>query len=187
MAASLDSILSKSPVPTIVDLPPTTSEDVHPPNGFADDLLRYTPIPTLILDAALLVREVSDSYLAVSGASNREDVVGHHADNVFQAVNFPAHASAREALRTVTAQNTRSVQQLKHLTTDGRAWTIRAIPIFRHGGALRCIQMEFTDTTEEHKTQLELEERLYVNETFRILVETVKDYARYHSHIPRTT
>lgn len=37
--------------------------------------------------------------------------------------------------------------------------------------------MEFHDVTEEHKRRLELEERLYTNETFRILVETVKDYA----------
>jgi osomolarity two-component system sensor histidine kinase TcsA len=37
--------------------------------------------------------------------------------------------------------------------------------------------MEFMDTTEDHRRQLELEERLYANETFRILVETVKDYA----------
>ena len=167
MAASLGSFPSTPPLPTIVDLPPTTSEDVYPPSGFVDDLLRYTPVPTLILDAALLVRQVSDTYLIVSGASNREDLVGRNADDIFsQAVSFSAHASARKALRI--AQDTKSVQQLKHLTIDGRAWTVRAVPVIRHG-ALRYLQMEITDTTEEHRKQLELEERLYTNECFRIL------------------
>lgn len=177
MAASLDKILSKAPVPTIVGLPTSTSEDVYPLNSFLEDLFRYTPIPTLILDAALLVREVSDSLLTVSGAINRKDVVGHHADDIFfnnKVVTFPAHASARTAIRT--AQDTGSLQQIQHLTTDNRAWTVRIVPIIRHGN-LRYLQMEFIDTTEEHRRQLEAQERLYANETFRILVETVKDYA----------
>jgi osomolarity two-component system sensor histidine kinase TcsA len=175
MAASLESILSKSPVPTVVDLPPMTAAHDFNPNGFADDLVRYTPIPTLVLDASLVVRQASDTYLEVSGLRNREDVVGHHADDIFNtAVTFSAHASAGTAIRT--AQNTGSTHQQEHLSNDGRAWTIRAVPIFRHG-SLRCVQMEFIDTTAERTRQLELEERLYTNETFRILVETVKDYA----------
>jgi osomolarity two-component system sensor histidine kinase TcsA len=175
MAASSESILSKSPVPTIVDLPPITAAHDFKPNGFADDLLRYTPIPTLILDASLVIRQASDSYLEVSGVRNREDVIGHHADDIFsKAVIFPAHTSAGTAIRT--AQYTESAHQQKHLSNDGRAWTVRAVPVFCYG-SLRCIQMEFVDTTAEHQKQLELEERLYTNETFRVLVETVKDYA----------
>ncbi|KAF2823985.1 two-component system protein A [Ophiobolus disseminans] len=175
MAASLNAILTKSPVPSVVGLPPTIPEDVCQPNSFADDLLRYTPVATLILDAALQIRQVSDSYLRVSGANNRNHVVGHYAPNIFhQTVTFPAHASAREALQI--AQDTGSVQQVQHLTNDNRAWTIRAVPVVRHG-SLRYFQMEFTDTTEQRRQQLELEERLYTNECYRALVETVKDYA----------
>ncbi|CAN9387441.1 unnamed protein product [Alternaria alternata] len=37
--------------------------------------------------------------------------------------------------------------------------------------------MEFLDITEEHKRQLELRERSYHNETFQLLVATIKDYA----------
>ncbi|KAF2637641.1 hypothetical protein P280DRAFT_406259 [Massarina eburnea CBS 473.64] len=37
--------------------------------------------------------------------------------------------------------------------------------------------MEFTDVTDAHLKQVELQEKMYANDTFRILVETVKDYA----------
>jgi osomolarity two-component system sensor histidine kinase TcsA len=175
MAACLGTNLPKSPIATVVDLPPTAPKDNYDSNGFANDLLRYTPIPTIVLDAGLLVSLVSDSYLTVSGISNRKDVVGHHANDIFEkVVTFPAHALARKALDI--AQATASVQQLQHLTDTGTAWTIRVVPIFRHD-SLFYVQMEFLDTTDEHRKQLELEERLYINETFRILVETVKDYA----------
>lgn len=176
MAASLESLLPKSPISTVVDLPQAiTSNDIDS-DSFGDDLIRYSPIPTVVLDAKLLVRQVSHSYLIVSGASDREHLVGRHASDLFaNAVTvFPAHASANKAI--YYARDTLRVQQVKHLEATGIAWDIRAVPIVRHG-SLRYIQMEFIDTTEERKRQLELEERLYVNETFRILVETVKDYA----------
>jgi osomolarity two-component system sensor histidine kinase TcsA len=37
--------------------------------------------------------------------------------------------------------------------------------------------MEFLDITEEHQRQLEFRERSYQNETFQLLVATIKDYA----------
>jgi osomolarity two-component system sensor histidine kinase TcsA len=175
MAACLGTLVPKSPAVTIADLPPKTPSDDDSSNGFVDDLLKYTPIPTVLLDATLVVCQASDTYLTVSGATNRQDLLGRHANDIFdKAVTFPAHTSARKALHI--AQATASVQQLQHLTDAGTAWTVRAVPILRHG-SLRYIQMEFLDTTEEHRKRLQLEERLYVNDTFRILVETVKDYA----------
>jgi osomolarity two-component system sensor histidine kinase TcsA len=174
MATSLGSLLPKSPIATVVDLPSALPGNDVDFNSFGDDLIRYSPIATIVLDAALLVRQVSDSYVTVSGAKHREDVVGRHASDLFTNTAFPAHASANKAIHF--ARDTLRVQQVKHLEANGAAWDIRAVPVARHG-SLRFIQMEFTDTTEERKRQLELEERLYVNETFRILVETVKDYA----------
>jgi osomolarity two-component system sensor histidine kinase TcsA len=174
MAESWDVESPKLPVQTVDNLPPTAPSSDASFHGYADDLIRYTPIPTIILDAALSVRQVSDSYVAVSGASDRSRLVGRHADAVLDKTTFLAHASAHKVLRI--ARDTARVQQLKHFTDVGTAWTVRAIPIFRHD-SLCYMQMEFLDTTEELRRQLELEERLYVNDTFRILVETVKDYA----------
>lgn len=172
---SLDSTLPDSLVPIVVDVPSVATSHNQSALAQADDLTRYSPIPTVILDAALLVLQVSDSYVTVSGASDRKDLIGHHADELFKRISdFPAHASARRAADL--ARGTACTQQIRHVTEKGTSCTIRAVPIIRHG-SLRYIQMEFLDTTDELRKQLELEERLYVNETFRILVETVKDYA----------
>jgi osomolarity two-component system sensor histidine kinase TcsA len=163
------------PSPTSDDLPTSRKHDDYASSSLAYDLIRYTPAPTVILDASLLVRQVSDSYVEVSGASDRDHLVGRHADDIFH-VNFtqPAFATARTAVRA--ARDTGQLQQTKVVTDTGAAWNLRAVPIIRHE-SLRCIQMEFLDITTEHQRQLELKERSYQNETFRILVETVRDYA----------
>ncbi|PSN71215.1 sensor histidine kinase-like protein/response regulator Fos-1 [Corynespora cassiicola Philippines] len=159
------------PAPAVVDHPsPAPVAD-----SFALDLLRLTPIPTIVLDPALAVRHVSDSYCRVSGA-RREQLLGYAADDLFRAkATLPSFASARQAIRA--ALQTKRPYQLDDIQPDGRTtWTVRVMPVYRHE-SLGFIKMELTDTTEQRQKQLELEERLHTNETFRILVETVKDYA----------
>jgi osomolarity two-component system sensor histidine kinase TcsA len=154
-----------------VDLPrQQTEEDV----GLAI-VFRYTPIPTIVLDSDLVIRQVSDSYVEVSeGACLRERVVGLHAYEFFdQQKNKIPSQDARKAFQI--AISSKQPHQLLHV--DGHiTWNIRIVPIFRHG-SLRFIQMELLDVTEERRKQRELEDRLDANENFRILVETVKDYA----------
>lgn len=176
MAASLSSLLPKSHTPRAVDIAPAPGREAGTDSiVFGDELIRYSPIPTVILDAALAVRQVSDSYVRQSGASDRKELLGRHANDLFaNTVTFPAHASADKAVRI--AHSTSKVQHLKHLPDTGTPWTVRAVPISRPG-SLQYIQMEFLDMTEELREQLKLKERLYMNETYRILVETVKDYA----------
>ncbi|KAF2750107.1 hypothetical protein M011DRAFT_396804 [Sporormia fimetaria CBS 119925] len=139
---------------------------------------RYTPVCTLILDAALVVQQVSDSLLhhPISAVRSPDQILGLDLDSVFDTLlTAPALGlSARKALRI--AQDTSRVHELKHVHIDGTAWSIRVVPISRNGSML-YYQIELMDITEEHQKQLEMEERLYTNETFRILVETVKDYA----------
>lgn len=100
--------------------------------------------------------------------------MGQHANDVFERPELPMLASARESLRT--AEETGAPTQVDHLTDSQQAWRTRAVPIYRND-SLHCTQLEVQDVTEEHRKRLELEERMYTNETFRILVETVKDYA----------
>jgi osomolarity two-component system sensor histidine kinase TcsA len=128
-----------------------------------------------VLDSDLVIRQVSDSYVEVSeGAWLRERVVGLHAYQFFdQQKNKIPSQDARKAFQV--AIDTRRPYQLLHV--DGHiTWNIRIVPIFRHD-SLRFIQMEFLDVTEERRKQQEIEDRLDANENFRILVETVKDYA----------
>ncbi|KAJ4984015.1 serine threonine-protein kinase [Stagonosporopsis vannaccii] len=163
-----------------VDLPLQSKQSGSLCNAVSvrNDIFRFTPVPTLILDANRKIIEVSDSLVMTSPGGTREDLVGWHADDVFeraeQTKDFAALASAREA--TQTAEKTGSTTQLDHKTISQQVWRTRAVPI-HHNDELQCMQLEFHDVTEEHKKRLEHEERLYTAETFRILVETVKDYA----------
>lgn len=177
------------------DLPSMGTQDDYASSSLAYDLIRFTPAPTVILDASLFVRHVSDSlvqsktsvvrcldclltflsYVIVSEASDRVKLVGRHADDIFDVkFTIPAFASARELVST--ACRTGKLQQTKVVTDKGIAWNLRAVPIIRQG-TLRCVQMEFFDITEEHRRQLEFRERSYQNETFQLLVATIKDYA----------
>ncbi|KAH9860090.1 hypothetical protein IAQ61_011874 [Plenodomus lingam] len=144
-------------------------------DGLANDLIRYTPVPTLILDASLHVRFISDSYSLVSGASNNDGLVGRHAHNLFSHTDALYHLASPQNLIRL-AIDTGCRQQVKVLDA-GTVWNLRIIPIRRHDSSLCYVQMEYHDMTEEHRRQLELEERVHANETFKILVETVKDYA----------
>ncbi|KZM19509.1 Histidine kinase [Ascochyta rabiei] len=176
VAASLDAIQSKPPVSTLVDLPPPERPDsVCDASSVEFDIFRYTPVPTLILNASRVVVQVSDSFVMTSPGGRRENLVGRIADDVLgRTSEFPALASACETIRIV--EQTGAPIQLDHITDSQQVWRTRTVPIYRND-SLCCTQMEFQDVTEEHLKRLELEERMYTNETFRILVETVKDYA----------
>ncbi|KAF2738586.1 hypothetical protein EJ04DRAFT_560592 [Polyplosphaeria fusca] len=167
--------------PVVVHLPQPQPrlDDADDCNGLALDLIRLTPVPTLVLDSSLSVRQVSDSFLDFSGSRVRERTIGLHVDRLFDQPNtLPSLAAAQRALRL--AQDTRRPYELEDVIhpLQGRwkAWSIRVVPIFRHA-KLRCLHMEVTDSTEQHRRQLELEERLSTSETFRMFVEAVKDYA----------
>ncbi|KAF2630353.1 sensor histidine kinase-like protein/response regulator Fos-1 [Macroventuria anomochaeta] len=179
VAASLDAILPKPPVSTLVDLPqPKRPDSICDASSAEFDIFRFTPVPTLILDASRRIVQVSDSFVMTSPGGRREDLVGWHADDVLDRTDrtsaFPVLASAREAIRIV--EETGSLTQLDHSTDSQQVWRTRTVPIYRND-SLHCTQLEFHDVTEEHRKRLELEERLRNVETFRILVETVKDYA----------
>ncbi|KAK7177612.1 hsp90-like protein [Paraphaeosphaeria sporulosa] len=138
-------------------------------------VFRRTPIPTVLLDSSLVFRQVSDSYLKVSGGYRADQVLGLRSDEVFdEMATIPSRDSANKAIRA--AKETRLPYWLDDAQADGTIWSIRTSPIYDNDSLL-YIQMELQDATEERRKQLELEERLYTNETFRILVETVKDYA----------
>lgn len=179
VAASLDAIRSKPPVSALVDLPqPRRPDSVCDASSLEFDIFRYTPVPTLVLNASRRIVQVSDSLVMTSPGGRREHLVGWRADDVFDRAertsDFPVLASAREAVQTV--ERTGSPTQHDHVTESQQVWRTRVVPIYRND-SLHCTQLEFHDVTEEHRKRLELEERLYTNETFRILVETVKDYA----------
>jgi osomolarity two-component system sensor histidine kinase TcsA len=179
MAGALPASPGAIPTPLIsvpLDDHPPPGSDVSDNAGSAEhQIFRFMPSPTLVLDASLVVVQVSDSFLTSASVGSRQTLIGQPADTLFNRASlFPALASARTAVHHV--QRSALPTQLEHLTDSGEAWNVRANPIVYHG-ALRFVTVEFQDITKDYKKRLELEEQMYSNETFRILVETVKDYA----------
>jgi osomolarity two-component system sensor histidine kinase TcsA len=132
-------------------------------------------VPTILLDSSLVVRQVSDSYLEVSGGCRADQILRLRHDEFFdQKPTIPSRNSAHKAIQA--AKESGLPYRLDHVQPDGTVWNVRTIPVYDNGSLL-CVQMEFQDVTEKRRKQLELVDRLYTNETFRILVETVKGYA----------
>ncbi|KAH7122414.1 sensor histidine kinase-like protein/response regulator Fos-1 [Dendryphion nanum] len=173
-AAAPPTTTSPSPTkgPTVVDQAVPSSLDDDDP---ALALFCRTPIPTVVLDPSRVIRQVSHSYLDVSGACGRDQILGLTIDELLdKTLTLPSLSTARKAIRA--SEETKRPYTLNQVQADGTTWAIRTVPLYHHG-RLQYVQMELTDITEERRKQLELEEKLYANETFRILVETVKDYA----------
>jgi osomolarity two-component system sensor histidine kinase TcsA len=168
LSATADPAHLPPSLPSPSPLPPKNRD-----TDLALDIFRHTPVPTVVLNPSLVVVEISDSYCHISRGLDREQLLGRPLDVLCQTVTLPDLASSREGIQI--ARDTLRPHQLE-LGHDGRTWSLRTVPISSHG-VLRCLLMELQDTTEAHRRQLELEERVYSNETFRILVETVKDYA----------
>ncbi|EMC93177.1 hypothetical protein BAUCODRAFT_230062 [Baudoinia panamericana UAMH 10762] len=143
--------------------------------GLSDRIFANTPVPTVILDQTLTIRHVSKSYYALSSRTPEELIGENIYGFVEQKVPVPDVATVRGAIETAIA--TGNVQTIHDIPTpDGSFYSMRTTPIVEDGELLYII-FEIENTTQEHMRQTELREQLSINETFRILVETVKDYA----------
>jgi osomolarity two-component system sensor histidine kinase TcsA len=166
--------------PAYPDSPASFISHNQPRARHSDDKLclhffRRTPVPTILFDSSLVICQVSDSYLEVLGSCRADQILGLRHDEFFdQTLTVPTRDLANKAIQA--AKESRLPHQFDHVQPGGTVWNVRTVPIYDNGSLL-YVQMELQDVTGERLKQLELEERLYVNETFRILVETVKDYA----------
>ncbi|KAJ9220589.1 hypothetical protein DTO169C6_7102 [Paecilomyces variotii] len=134
-----------------------------------------TPIPTLVLDADLDIIQVSDSFLALSGHT-REECRGR---SVFEltSIGIPAVGPAAYRNTISTAIAIRAPQVIVDVEWAGHSLSnLRVTPV--HEGDRLCnILIEVLDITEMVPRRRPGREQLYVNETYRILIDTVKDYA----------
>ncbi|KAL4937882.1 Two-component system protein A [Aspergillus oleicola] len=134
-------------------------------------IYRYTPVPTLVLDASLKILEVSNSHAALSGKS-RESLlhvsVGNLDPETIPVPNIPTLYGAFCA-----AYSTRETQLIENFLVNGKiTYNLRLTPIFEDDTLLYVV-LEAVKLTEEALNN----QHAYMNETYKILVNTVKDYA----------
>ena len=138
-------------------------------------IFALTPIPCIILDSSFHIVQVSASYLALSKFSPEECVGLSIYDFVETKIPVPDVASVRHAIET--AISIKDVYIMDGIgVPNGGFWRVRTIPIFDKDELLYVV-LEGQDTTDEHSKMQALNDQLYASETFRILVNTVKDYA----------
>jgi osomolarity two-component system sensor histidine kinase TcsA len=137
-----------------------------------DVFAALSPVAGLLLDPSLCVLNVSATYLALFNVS-ADDCIGL---NVYEHVESKAISPGTEPLRHVidTALETRALYAKAGFeAADQTFWSLRAVPIFDEDRLL-YVALEWADITEEH---LKRQAVLDTDDTYRILVETVKDYA----------
>ncbi|QKX53094.1 uncharacterized protein TRUGW13939_00165 [Talaromyces rugulosus] len=136
------------------------------------------PTPTLVLDAKLRVIQVSDSHLKFTGF-DREECLGH---SIF---DFPPHKVPAPDITTLHRVITTAITTTSPQVIDGVEVAVGAVISLYHlritpvleGGKLRNVLVAAHDVTSEQPIRQSKKELVYMNETYRILVDTIKEYA----------
>jgi osomolarity two-component system, sensor histidine kinase TcsA len=130
-----------------------------------DRALALNPIPTVVLDSDGVIMQVSQGFRDVTGMKEEE-----YLSKSLKALHVPIiHAS----LLNEQMGGTDKKAALKFV--DGKYWRTRLTPILDRG--LKLFMVEAEDVTEEQVELKKTQDRLQSYETYRILVDTVKDYA----------
>jgi osomolarity two-component system sensor histidine kinase TcsA len=138
-------------------------------------IYRYTPIPTLILDKDLCVVEVSDSHCSLSGQS-RDVVLGTCAcDLPPHSIPAPDTLSLYGAISA--AISSKEIQIMERIRVGGTnsTYQLRVTPIIENSELIYVV-LEAQNISRDHWEASD-EHHAYVNETYKILVNTVQDYA----------
>lgn len=161
-------------------LPLSPLEDRAAPASDSDlgAIFALIPIPTLVLDAKLRVIQVSDSHLNFTGF-DREECLGQ---SIF---DFPPHKVPAPDITTLHRVITSAITSGSPQVIDGvevavgvvfSIYHLRITPILE-GGKLRNVLLAAHDVTRDQPIRQSKKELVYMNETYRILVDTVKEYA----------
>ncbi|KAE9366955.1 hypothetical protein N431DRAFT_349822 [Stipitochalara longipes BDJ] len=135
----------------------------------------FTPIPTVLLDAAFRIIQVSASFLALNQLAS-DDCLGV---NIYDLVKSRTLIPGPAALQVVLdkAILSKNVYTTSENQAAGRlSASLRAVPIFEQDSLLYVL-LEVQDTSAENGRRSAINDQLDTNDTYRVLVDTVKDYA----------
>ncbi|KAJ5982276.1 hypothetical protein N7451_012376 [Penicillium sp. IBT 35674x] len=138
-------------------------------------IYRYYPVPTLILNEDLCVVEASDSHCTFSGQS-RDELVGTCACDVpVHIIPAPDTPTLYGALRAAITSKEVQIMEEIHVKSKNSTYQLRITPIFEKSSLIYVI-LEAQNISKDGRVSTN-EQHAYMNETYRILVDTVKDYA----------
>ncbi|RAL12983.1 sensor histidine kinase/response regulator Fos-1/TcsA [Aspergillus homomorphus CBS 101889] len=149
--------------------------NVQPFDAALSRIYRHTPTPTVVLDASLQVVEVSDSHLSFAGLSRDVALESFICDICPRVIPALDIATLYGALRAaITSRDIQHVDNI-HLPDPNSYYSLRITPIYEKSTLLymtleaHSITKKFSNPTNNHHS--------YVNDTYKVLLDTVKDYA----------
>ncbi|OJJ05282.1 hypothetical protein ASPVEDRAFT_86634 [Aspergillus versicolor CBS 583.65] len=134
-------------------------------------IYRYTPVPTLVLDPSMTIVEVSNSHSTISCQSRDSLLHATVGDLDPEAIPVPNIPTLYGALHA--ACTTRETQLIERIVANNKiALNLRVTPIF-DGPTLLYVVLEAQKLTGEAQNH----QHGYMDETYKVLVDTVRDYA----------
>jgi osomolarity two-component system, sensor histidine kinase TcsA len=140
-------------------------------------IFALSPVPILVLTPALTVLEASTGYLKIASirrdqcvGASLDDALGDRLGQIFDQETI--HNGVSEALARRIPYLSEIVGPLEEFY-----YRTRTTPVYEAADKLVYILLEFVDSSTEHARQTSLLKQLRACETYRLLVNTVKDYA----------
>lgn len=157
------------------DSRPHKSSAAEPFDSALGRIYRYTPVPTLVLDPSLHIVEVSESHQTLSDQPRDRWLDRSICDVSPRLIPAPDFATLYGVLRVATS--TRSVQVIDgfHVEECRGYYSLRVTPIFE-GFTLLYVVLEAHNVTKDY-IQSVGNRNAYLSETYKILLDTVRDYA----------
>src|SRR5215471_15199196 len=139
-----------------------------------DRIFSLTSIPTIVLDPSQTILQVSQGFCDVSGFSPTDCLEFQLAD-IIDRIPLLHIASIEQDIQNAILG--RRHCHSEPIAIKEKFWKTRIVPIFEKSGELVYIILEFNDVTDEVAANQSLKNQLRASETYRLLVDTVKDYA----------
>ncbi|KAJ5526400.1 hypothetical protein N7494_013050 [Penicillium frequentans] len=139
-------------------------------------IFRYTPTPTVILDGSLRVVGTSESH-QTRVKHTRARLLGTSIYELAPAdVPVPDMASLSGALGAAIATKEAKVIDHVCIPDSDFDYSLRVTPIFDHGVLINVL-LEAQEGQKREQRATKMREQTYLNETYKTLIDTVKDYA----------
>ena len=139
-----------------------------------DRIFSLTSIPTIVLDSSSTILQVSRGFCDVTDFSP-DDCIEFKLTDIVDRIPFLHVSSIQQDIHHATI--TRRHCHSKPIAVKEKFWKIHIVPIFEKSGELVYIILEFNDVTDEVAESQSLQNQLQAADTYRLLVDTVKDYA----------
>src|SRR5277367_2798044 len=140
-----------------------------------DRILRLSPIPTIVLNLSCRIEQVSRGFCDVSGLID-SDCVGRPLYDLERQLPFLDATSVQlDIKQAVTSRRPSTTEAIQSL--DDTFWRTRITPIYETSNELIYVLLEFEDVTDDCNKFQSLKDQLKDADIYRVLVNTVKDYA----------